>query len=320
MIQRYLLLSFTSFFLLSTIAHAEENVDIDQEKISLYKQMEAVTLIPWYYLAAINRYESNIHDEQSDEEDNALIKIKVPEQKWYGFSPTREPTEESLLEIFGGIGKDGDGDGIADHTNDHDILYTVAHYIQQFGHADQDIRTALWHYYHRELTVLSIMNYARLFKTYQKISLDETAFPIPKGYNYTYHNTWGDARGFGGRRIHEGTDIFASYGTPVRATTFGVVELKGWNKFGGWRVGIRDIYNRYHYYAHLNGFADGLEIGDIVEAGQTIGSVGSSGYGPPGTSGKFPPHLHYGMYKDNGKTEWSFDPYPHLKRWERKNP
>jgi peptidoglycan LD-endopeptidase LytH len=45
--------------------------------------------------------------------------------------------------------------------------------------------------------------------------------------------------------------------------------------------------------------------------------VGSSGYGPPGTSGKFPPHLHYGMYKDNGFTEWSFDPYPHLKMWER---
>lgn len=37
----------------------------------------------------------------------------------------------------------------------------------------------------------------------------------------------------------------------------------------------------------------------------------------PGTSGKFPPHLHYGMYKDNGYTEWSFDPYPYLKQWER---
>ncbi|NEU03096.1 peptidase M23, partial [Escherichia coli] len=48
-----------------------------------------------------------------------------------------------------------------------------------------------------------------------------------------------------------------------------------------------------------------------------IGSVGSSGYGPPGTAGKFPPHLHYGMYKDNGRTEWSFDPYPHLRAWER---
>jgi peptidoglycan LD-endopeptidase LytH len=48
-----------------------------------------------------------------------------------------------------------------------------------------------------------------------------------------------------------------------------------------------------------------------------IGGVGSSGYGPPGTSGKFPPHLHYGIYKDNGYTEWSYDPYPHLRLWEK---
>lgn len=50
--------------------------------------------------------------------------------------------------------------------------------------------------------------------------------------------------------------------------------------------------------------------------GQTIGWVGSSGYGSPGTQGKFPPHLHYGIYRDRGITEWAFDPYPLLKQWE----
>ncbi|MBD2786716.1 peptidase M23, partial [Xenorhabdus sp. 3] len=45
---------------------------------------------------------------------------------------------------------------------------------------------------------------------------------------------------------------------------------------------------------------------------------GSTGYGPPGTAGKFPPHLHFGIYKDNGYTEWAFDPYMHLSLWERK--
>jgi murein DD-endopeptidase MepM/ murein hydrolase activator NlpD len=67
----------------------------------------------------------------------------------------------------------------------------------------------------------------------------------------------------------------------------------------------------------LSGFSRALKVGQIVEPGMIIGAVGSSGYGPPGTSGKFPPHLHYGMYKDNGYTEWSFDPTPHLAMWER---
>lgn len=215
---------------------------------------------------------------------------------------------------------DGDGDRIADPKNPRDTLLTIGTYLQQFGYTEQDIKTALWHYYKRELTVLSIMNYAKLFKKYQSITFDTTAFPIPKGYNYSYRNTWGDARGFGGRRIHEGTDIFADYGTPVRSTQYGVVELKGWNKYGGWRIGIRDIYNRYHYFAHLNGFAEGIEVGDIVEAGQTIGSVGSSGYGLQELQESFLPIYIMAYIKMTEKKEWSFDPYPYLKKWERNNP
>lgn len=314
LLKRTIILILCSYFLLTTIAHAEEKVDEDQQKIQLFKQMEVLTFIPWYYYAAINQYESNLID------DKQLIHITIPDEKWYGLAPIREKTNASIISMFGGMGMDGDGDRIADPKNPRDTLLTIGTYLQQFGYTEQDIKTALWHYYKRELTVLSIMNYAKLFKKYQSITFDTTAFPIPKGYNYSYRNTWGDARGFGGRRIHEGTDIFTDYGTPVRSTQYGVVELKGWNKYGGWRIGIRDIYNRYHYFAHLNGFAEGIEVGDIVEAGQTIGSVGSSGYGPPGTAGKFPPHLHYGLYKDDGKKEWSFDPYPYLKKWERNNP
>jgi len=93
----------------------------------------------------------------------------------------------------------------------------------------------------------------------------------------------------------------------------------GWNPFGGWRVGIRDTDNFYHYYAHLSGFNKKIKQGDIVTPGVVIGWVGSSGYGKPGTQGKFPPHLHYGIYRDNGSMEWSFDPYPLLKKWERED-
>lgn len=316
MVFRYLSIICILFFSFTTIAYAEENVDKDEEiKINQFKQIEALTHVPWYYLAAINQFESNIRKDKAEEK---TIHIQIPNELWYGtFLPT--PVSPDILEVFNGIGKDGDGDGIANPDSELDTLYTLAVYISSYGYTEQDIHTAIWNLYHREQSLLTIKSIAKLFKTFQKTQLDTNSFPVPKQYNYSYKNTWGDARGFGGRRIHEGTDIFADYGTPVLSTTYGVVELKGWNKYGGWRIGIRDKYNRYHYYAHLNGFADGLKVGDVVEPGQVVGSVGSTGYGPPGTSGKFPPHLHYGIYKFDGSKEWSFDPYPHLRTWERES-
>jgi murein DD-endopeptidase MepM/ murein hydrolase activator NlpD len=77
-----------------------------------------------------------------------------------------------------------------------------------------------------------------------------------------------------------------------------------------------DIHNTYHYFAHLSHFNEDVKEGDIVEPGRIIGYVGSSGYGKKGTSGKFPPHLHYGMYKFNGLIERAYDPFPSLKHWE----
>ena len=215
------------------------------------------------------------------------------------------------------MGSDGDGDGKASLSSDEDVLYSFAHFILNYGVDHDNIKLALWDYYKRDKSVSIIMGKAKVYKHFGHLDLESHVFPVPVRSNHSYKNTWGDARGWGGRRIHEGTDIFASYGVPVRATSYGIIEMKGWNRYGGWRVGIRDINNNYHYFAHLNGFAKDIHIGQVVEPGQLIGSVGSSGYGPPGTAGKFPPHLHYGMYKDNGKTEWSYDPYPHLKLWER---
>jgi murein DD-endopeptidase MepM/ murein hydrolase activator NlpD len=247
-----------------------------------------------------------------------VIGIYYKPEIWAGpLNPNPKDTNPSSIQFFSGVGQDGNGDGIADFTNDEDVLYTFATYLQSYGTDKENLKIALWDYYQRDKTVGLIMGHLKLYQTYQTLNLDKHAFPLPIRSNFSYKNTWGDARGWGGRRMHEGTDIFASYGVPVRSTCYGIIEIKGWNKFGGWRIGIRDINNTYHYFAHLNGFAKDLEVGQVVEPGQMIGSVGSSGYGPPGTAGKFPPHLHYGMYKDNGYTEWSFDPFPHLKSWER---
>lgn len=304
----------------SLSAKAEKNNLNDyQKRLELYQQVEAVTNIPWYYLAAIDQYERNIRQSRKDlPKAEGVSGIYFRPEEWAGLTnPNREDDNPLSIQFFDGIGADGDGDGKASLSNDMDVLYSFARYLLNYGPSHSQIKIALWDYYKRDKTVGMIIGKAKIYKHFGRIDLDDHAFPLPLRSNFSYRSTWGDARGWGGRRIHEGTDIFANYGVPVRATAYGIVEMKGWNKYGGWRVGIRDINNNYHYFAHLNGFAKDLKIGQVVEPGQIIGSVGSSGYGPPGTSGKFPPHLHYGIYRDNGYTEWSYDPYPHLKLWER---
>jgi len=291
-----------------------EEEDIFEQRMALYKKTETLTQIPWYYIAAIDQYERN---KISDSSEEKLISIDIPPEKWFGVGNLEFNNDERIIQLFNGIGKDGDGDLRADQSNPEDVLFTMAHVLLDSGPTSDDIKIALWNYYERDLTVKTIMNTAKVFKKFQTIHLKNREFPVSINHNYSYRSTWGDRRGFGGLRIHEGTDIFANYGTPVNSTTYGVIEMMGWNLYGGWRIGIRDINNIYHYYAHLNGYNENIKVGQIVKPGDPLGSVGSSGYGPPGTSGKFPPHLHYGMYKDNGYSEWSFDPYPYLRRWER---
>jgi peptidoglycan LD-endopeptidase LytH len=138
-------------------------------------------------------------------------------------------------------------------------------------------------------------------------------FPLKKGTYTPFRDTWGESRQYGGNRTHEGTDIMAAKGTPVYSATSGVVTRKGWNELGGWRLTVRTNEGYYLYYAHLKGYASNIVQGTTIQKGQLIGYVGDSGYGPAGTTGKFAPHLHFGMYN----SQWqAINPYYHLKYWE----
>ncbi|WP_085522872.1 M23 family metallopeptidase [Tuberibacillus sp. Marseille-P3662] len=298
----------------------EDNTASQKEKRkSLYLKTAAVSNIPWYYLAAIDQYERNIRSAQKELPDpNGLSGILIPDIKWFGLTnPNHKKTDAKLINLMDGFGQDGNGDGKADPDNPEDVLYSMAVYLNNYGPNRDNIKIALWKYYQSGKAVDIITQIAKVYQTFNTIQLSNHDFPIPLKYNFDYDSTWGARRGYGGLRIHEGTDIFADYGTPVKATSYGTIELIGWNRFGGWRVGIRDTQNNYHYFAHLKGYADGIKKGSVVKPGQVIGYVGSSGYGPEGTQGKFPPHLHYGMYRYNGKTDYSFDPYPYLRQWQQ---
>ena len=106
--------------------------------------------------------------------------------------------------------------------------------------------------------------------------------PIPSGYGYSHCSDFGNSRSFGFARKHLGNDLMGGLGTPIVAVEGGVVEAMGWNRYGGWRIGIRSFDNkRYYYYAHLQKdrpFAPDIEIGDTVQAGDLIGFMGRTGY------------------------------------------
>lgn len=124
--------------------------------------------------------------------------------------------------------------------------------------------------------------------------------PIAAGYGYSHCDDFGAARSFGFRRKHLGHDLMGSLGTPVVAVEGGVVEALGWNRYGGWRIGIRSFDSRrYYYYAHLQKdrpFAPGLKEGDLIQAGDLIGYMGRTGYSDKENVNNIETvHLHFGL-------------------------
>ena len=132
----------------------------------------------------------------------------------------------------------------------------------------------------------------------------------------SFEDSWMFDRSYGGERGHEGTDIMPSVNEPGRfpvvSMTDGTVESKGWLELGGYRLGIRAPHGAYFYYAHLDSYSD-IEEGDTINAGDLLGFMGDTGYGTEeGTRGKFPVHLHVGIYLYQNEQEISINPYPAL--------
>lgn len=124
--------------------------------------------------------------------------------------------------------------------------------------------------------------------------------PIAAGYGYSHCSDFGVSRSFGFKRKHLGNDLMGGLGTPIVAVEGGVVEALGWNRYGGWRIGIRSFDSRrYYYYAHLqkdHPFAEGLEMGDMVQAGDVIGFMGRTGYSDQENVNNIETvHLHFGL-------------------------
>lgn len=124
-------------------------------------------------------------------------------------------------------------------------------------------------------------------------------FVCPVQGGAAFINSWGFPRS--GGRTHKGVDMFAKRGTPTPAVTNGTIKMRTVNLGGTVTYLYGDDGNKY-YYAHLNGYPDGLRDGQRVERGQAIGFVGNSG-NAEGTS----PHVHFEIRPGGGS---AVNPYP----------
>lgn len=92
---------------------------------------------------------------------------------------------------------------------------------------------------------------------------------------------------FGEGNFHTGLDIAGTgYGSPVYASNNGVITKIEYASTYGYHIIINHNNGFYSVYAHMSGFVSGLRVGSIVERGQQIGYVGSSGWATG-------PHLHF---------------------------
>lgn len=168
-------------------------------------------------------------------------------------------------------------------------------------------------------------DFSALREAYRAVFGDLEYFPVPRPSGgedaAVFEDTFGASRTYGGRRTHEGTDLFGSKNIsgyyPVVSVTDGVVEKVGWLPLGGWRIGIRSPSGGYFYYAHLDSYSRDFQEGDSVWAGELLGLMGDTGYGSEGTRGKFPVHLHFGIYiRTSNRREISVNPYAVLRYLE----
>jgi murein DD-endopeptidase MepM/ murein hydrolase activator NlpD len=139
------------------------------------------------------------------------------------------------------------------------------------------------------LTGLAIFSYAYIKSKPTPSVSKSLAFPV-SGKRSNIGSFWGDARD-GGKRKHEGIDIFAKKRTPVVAVCNGIIISSGNTPRGGkilWLQSFR--YPWRAYYAHLDD--QKVHAGQVVKKGEVIGTVGNTG------NAKYTPsHLHFGIYK-----------------------
>ena len=119
----------------------------------------------------------------------------------------------------------------------------------------------------------------------------------------SFVDTWGAPRS--GGRTHQGVDMIAAKGTPLVAIEDAVVKRMRNGSLGGITVWLTGASGADYYYAHMDGWAEGLTVGQSLSAGQLIGYVGKTGNARYTVN-----HVHFQFHPGGGS---AVNPYPLVK-------
>lgn len=136
--------------------------------------------------------------------------------------------------------------------------------------------------------------------------------PLPGTDLSKLRSNFDEVRG-GGSRRHEALDILVPRGTPIRSAASGRLLRMFTSKAGGLMVYASDSTQKFILmYAHLDGYAAGLQEGMPLQRGDVLGYVGTTGNAPPDT-----PHLHFAIARVGDVKRWwdgtPVDPLPLLR-------
>lgn len=169
---------------------------------NVYEEAAAAYDVDWRLLAAVHRVETIFsHSSSMRSSVGAIGPFQFMPRTWLGWEydtadqkgdvPEDEIdlTDLNLIEQYGGLGRDGDGDGKADPHSLIDSAHTAAYYLSEHGgttaDSDASIQNAIFEYNRSEQYVADVMSFYESYETGVTLLPDERSTITEKAAYYT---------------------------------------------------------------------------------------------------------------------------------------
>lgn len=247
--------------------------DIPADYLALYRHAASRFGLEWPVLAAVGRVETN-HGRNRNGCDRNYAGARGPMQ-------SLEPTFVHAAKLA--------GLSDADICDPADAIPAAATYLKSNG-APDDWQRALYRYNPADWYPPLVMGWAERYGYGARVVWPVEGGRISQAFGPTSF-TGEPQRCFQGKcyeHFHDGLDIAAPLGTPVRAIAAGRVTIAGRMSDGAVVVEIEHSPGVVSRYGHLDPELR-VRVGQSVSAGDVVGSIGLTG----NTTG---PHLHLEIY------------------------